>query len=377
MRKKAYILLVFLLIGINVFTQPKRSSKRIIDDVVIYQDFIKRTHYYYVPYGLKLVLDNEGKPRFKFIQMRYTGTKVTENEDSKTFKSLLTFRVAINSPTKSTINGIISKLRSQGVKIEHLQPIAISNIDTELIYAKAKVATDSVSRSLKNGFFENTEKSTESQDWKERDFILRLDNEDAQLFRESLHNNRPTISLNYDFLSKFAGGDLGKIEASGSTEFVKDFEGENSKNNSTEINILSEAIVQNGSLSIDINTDKWPDLIKQIDLNERLPSEYAALDVYCYNFNNAIRNDLSAKRIEIKAISVNGKEVVFKNVFYSEQPDIYAKNIKFIYAVKLSEPYQYRVTEIYNDGTSQQTDWITKKQWHSVLDITSQQTENN
>lgn len=377
MKKKVNIVLMLVLISINVFTQPKKSSRRNIDGVIVYQDMLKRTRYYYVPYGLKLVVNKEGKPHFKFIQMRYTGTKVTEDENSKRFRSLLSFRVANHIPSKSTINGIILKLRGEGVTIQDLQPIAISNLDSELVYATNNEVKDTISKSFKNGFFENTENNNRNQNWKERDFILRLDNEDAQLFRESLQNNRPTISLNYAFLAKFKSDDFDKIVATGSEEFVRKFEEGNKKNDPSEDELI-EIEINVGSLSIDINTNKWPDLIKQIDLNERVPAEYAALDVYCYDFNNAIRDDLDSKRIEIKAISINGKEIVFKNTFTRTQPDIYAKNIKFIYAVKLSKPYQYRVTEIFNDGTSMQTDWLTKKQWYGVLDITaSQKTENN
>ncbi len=376
MIRKINILLVIVLISFNAFTQPKKSSRRNIDGVIIYQDILIKTRYYYVPYGLKLVVNKEGRPHFKFIQMRYTGTKVTENENSKSFRSLLSFRVANNIPSKTTINAIILKLRSEGANIQDLQLIAISNLDAELVYAKNEV-TDTISKSLKNGFFENTENNSTTQNWKERDFILRLDNEEAQLFRESLQNNRPIISLNYAFLARFESDDFDKIITTGSAEFVKKFERDNKKGKSNK-NDLTEVVINGGSLSIDINTKKWPDLIKQIDLNERVPAEYAALDVYCYDFNNAIRDDLDSKRIEIKAISVNGKEVVFKNTFNRGQPDIYAKNIKFIYAVKLSKPYQYRVTQVYKDGTSMQTDWITKKQWHGILDITtSQKIENN
>lgn len=354
----------------NVFAQPKRSSRQVIDNVIIYQDIIKRTLYYYVPYGLKLVVNKEGKPHFKFIQMRHTGTKVSEDENSNSFKSLLSFRVANNIPSKSTLNEIILQLRRKGKNIQELQPIGISNLDTELVFATNKEDSDKVSKSLKNGFLEDTENNNTSQNWKERDFTLRLDNEDAQLFKESLDNNRPTISLNYTFSAKFESSNLDKTVANGSSEFAKEFKDKNEKSDSNG-NSLSEVVVNNGSLTININTDKWPDLIKQIDLNEKVPAEYAALDVYCYDFNNVIRDDLNSKQIEIKAISVSGKEVIFKNVFNKEHPDIYAKNIKFLYAVKLSEPYHYRVTEIYNNGTTLREDWVEKKQWHGILDITS------
>ncbi|MCB0376661.1 MAG: hypothetical protein KDD04_12135, partial [Sinomicrobium sp.] len=120
-----------------------------------------------------------------------------------------------------------------------------------------------------------------------------------------------------------------------------------------------------------------PDLTKQIDINERIPPEYAALDVYCFDFNNAIREDLYAKRVEFKAEGVGRGEVSFKVTFRATEPDIYAKTIRFIYAVKLDKPCSYRITEIFKDGRTERSKWTAVENWHQILDVTTQPANNS
>ena len=38
--------------------------------------------------------------------------------------------------------------------------------------------------------------------------------------------------------------------------------------------------------------------------------------------------------------------------FGRDQPDLYARSVRFGVAVRLDRPYRYRVTEIADDGTS-------------------------
>ena len=42
-----------------------------------------------------------------------------------------------------------------------------------------------------------------------------------------------------------------------------------------------------------------------------------------------------------------------------------------MYAVKFDKPFYYRVTEINNDGEKKMTEWVQKKEWSEILDITS------
>jgi hypothetical protein len=363
-----YITTLFLFnSGVNI-AQVDFATKEVIDNVVVYQDSKIKGLFYYAPYGLQLVKDNKGKPDFKFIQMRYTGTKLSGDQGAYSFKSLLRFKVANHVPSQTKRDSIKKVIKNKGFVINKLQPLPIHNLQASLIHT---AEGDTVSKKYSSGFFENTDVSAANSYWTERDFTLRLNNEDAQLFWNSFQGTQPTVSVNYSFSAKGINSLSDELFASGPGTFTKTMEEFATKKDSINTS-LNEKIVVSGALSIIIDTRQWPDLTKQIDINERIPPEYAALDVYCFDFNNDIRKDIHAKRIEIKAEGVGGNEVVFKNTFKATEPDVYAKTIRFIYAVKLDKPYSYRITEIFNDGRTEKSEWKTVENWHQILDITSQ-----
>lgn len=355
--------------------QPDAASKQVINDIIIYQDYAEKERFYYVPYGLKLITDADGKPEFKFIQMRYTGTKAYDDQGTHRFRSLLNFSVSQYTPTKKERDVIIDSLQNKGINISSLQPIPVSNIQTTLVHAADASIADSLKHTISGGFFENNSNPSRSINFKERDFTLRLNNEDAQLFWDSFQGNQPTLSVNYAYTAKLTNIKPDEFIAEGSEEFEERMEGFEIEKDS--VVQLEEVVIKSDALPIVIDTEKWPNLIKKIDINEQVPSDYAALDVYCYDFNNEIRDDLYAKRIEIKAVGVGGNDVEFKETFSSKHPDEYAKNIRFIYAVKLSEPYQYRITEIFHNGSFQRHEWETATSWHQILDITSKPPPND
>jgi hypothetical protein len=95
------------------------------------------------------------------------------------------------------------------------------------------------------------------------------------------------------------------------------------------------------------------------------------LDVYCYDFNNQIRNDLHARKVEIKAIGVNGKPVITSVVFREKEPDIYVSSIRFPHAVRMDLPYQYRIVEIYKQKGIQPGKWTERSSWDGIIDVTT------
>jgi hypothetical protein len=146
--------------------------------------------------------------------------------------------------------------------------------------------------------------------------------------------------------------------------------------------LLNTRIIKAGAFEVTIDTEKWPDLIAKIDINEQIPPDYAAVDVYCYDFHNNLRPDLAQKKVEIEAAGVGGEKVILRYTFRSDTPDIYAYDMKFPYAVKIDVPYRYRLTEITRSGTVTRADWKTRQSWNGILDITSKpdnepQQENN
>lgn len=363
-----YILAFSLCILNTAIGQVDFATKSVIDDVLLYQDSKDKSIFYYAPYGLQLVKSENGKPDFKFIQMRYTGTKLTNNQGNFKFKSLLRFKVANHVPSMEKRDRIKTIIRNEGMIITKLKPLPIHNLKASLKHA---AESDTVAKKYNNGFFESAEEASANSYWTERDFTLRLNNTDAQLFWTTFQGEQPTISVDYTFFAKGLNSLNNELSVSGSETYTKAMKNRIAQNEDSINNSLNEKIVISGILSINVDTKKWPELLKQIDINERIPPDYAAIDVYCFDFNNEIRNDISAKRVEIKAKSVGNGEVDFKATFRAAEPDILAKTIRFIYAVKLNEAYSYRITEIFNDGRLKKSNWEKVKNWHQILDITS------
>lgn len=134
---------------------------------------------------------------------------------------------------------------------------------------------------------------------------------------------------------------------------------------------LKITMVKADVVSLSVNVKDWPSVIQKVDINEKVPARYPLFDVYCYDFNNDLRPDLYVKKVEIKATSVNGSDVISVFSFKQSQPELYAKSIRFPYAVRFDKPFYYRVTEINADGDVAATEWKQKKEWNELLDITS------
>jgi hypothetical protein len=130
-------------------------------------------------------------------------------------------------------------------------------------------------------------------------------------------------------------------------------------------------VVRAGAIEIALDTKRYPDLMRRVDLNDRAPPGYAALDVYCYDFNNELRPDLAEKEVEIDAEGVAGRRVKLSASFTSTQPDLYSSGIRFPVAVRLDRPYRYRVHEIKNDGSEHAGPWRESASWSRILDVTS------
>ncbi|CAL2102223.1 conserved protein of unknown function [Tenacibaculum sp. 190130A14a] len=353
-----------------VFGQPNLASKQLVDSVVVYQDFYKKGVFYYAPYGLELIKSEEGKPSFKFLQIRYTGTRATADQGTKRFRSLIHFKVVQHIPTKERLARVREFLKNSNKNIKELQPIAVSNLKAYLTHG-ASDYNDTITNKVSGGFFENSQDESSATNWKERDFTIRLSEHDSQIFWSTLQGEQPTLSVNYTFSAKFLNADATELKLTGNGDLRKTLEESLSSIDSTKTNNLSEQIFKSEALNIQIDTQKWPDLLKRVDINQRtIPPDYAALDIYCFDFNNDIAEGVYAKRIEIKAKGVSGSDIVLKKMFKANEPEVYAQTIRFTHAVKLSEPYEYRITTIFTDGTYERSKWKENESWHERLDIT-------
>jgi len=125
------------------------------------------------------------------------------------------------------------------------------------------------------------------------------------------------------------------------------------------------------AFNIEVDLDRWPDLCKQVDINSGVPPDYAALAVYCYDFQNDLRPDLYARRIEIEAEGVSGSIVKVNVTFQRSQQDLYHHRVRFPYAVRIDRPFRYRIVNIGEENGNHVSAWKVINSWTSIIDITS------
>jgi hypothetical protein len=184
------------------------------------------------------------------------------------------------------------------------------------------------------------------------------------------------LTIGYAFLADGIGPDQAIEELSGSPVLVDQLKqliarpAQPSGDEHTPTKPKATHVVRAGAIAITADLKRWPQILQRIDINESVPPGYAALDVYCYDFNQN-ESPLYEKQIEIQAAGVGGP-VTLTASFSRAQPDIYARSLRFPVAVRLDRPYRFRVVEVAQDGTSKTTPWREQTSWTTLLDVTGQ-----
>ena len=179
------------------------------------------------------------------------------------------------------------------------------------------------------------------------------------------------MSFSYTIYSAFSETSPGEIQVVGTGPLQKKIREhfQSEVKNATD-SALKITLIRADAINLDEDPEKWP-LIHKVDINEKMPARYPLFDVYCYDFNNELRADLVAKKIEIRATSLNGAEITNRYTFRALQPEVYSRSVRFSYAIRFDRPFYYRVTEITSDGEIVVGEWNMKENWSELLDITS------
>ena len=366
-------MLLEIMLALNFgWAQPDFSQKTLIDGIVLYRDAKEITLFYYAPGELKLITDATGKPDFQFVQMRYTGTKATGDQGSHRFNSILKFGVSFSPIQANTIEKIKTELTNREfIKNITLTPLPLKRIEANLVYASLSPDNKPVKQTIKGGFFESEGKASHDKVWTQKRFSLRLDDHTSQAFREAFHQKRSVLSVQYALLAEGIISDTSALTYSGDSAMVADFRDHLNNDKDTTIKTTTETrIIYANAFGVEIDHQRFPDLLTQIDINNGIPPAYAALDVYCFDFNNEIRDDLFAKKIEIRATGV-GRGMVSTSVsFKSTDKDTYARSIRFPYGVRMDKPLTYRIIEVNKEGEIKTTPWQNRKSWNEILDLT-------
>ncbi len=331
---------------------------------------------YYSPGALSIARDREEQPDFNFLQTRYTGNVIYDDRNSIRFNSVIRFRVVMEQIPAEKIGAIKSILRP-GKNSVQLRPLPLSDIKSNLVFTpveKNSPASDTTTFSGGNLSAENRKgRSQKGTYWREREYSLRLEKHSSQAVRNMLEKGQTLMSLTYAFFSDGVNAPPETLLSNGEKKLLEEItETVEQKRDSVEI---KRVCVRSDAFSVRLDAGKWPELMRQVDINEQVPPGYAALEVRCYDFNNRLRSGLFAKQIEIKAKGAGRGDVVSKAAFSKEDPDINVHHIKFPYAVRLDQPFYYRVTSISQEKPPERTPWIKRERWADIIDITSSATQ--
>jgi len=359
------ILLGLLNIG-ALLAQPDLARGFTTEHWQVFPDLHQSERYYYCPGPMHLATTPEGKPDAVFLMMRQTGSQVDGRANQFHYNSLFQCRVQMESPKADQLQRIFDKLQSDlPAQDVSLDPLPIWKTEVQL-----NVPTVEGNVKSYPGMLENSEADEGGEYWAERLFTAKLGNEDAQLLEKALSIGQSTLHLQYTFYTKGT--------APGSSMDLQQLEqiaaGDSTVSNLTTTlerdTQISLQPVFSDALMLGFDTRKSPDLIRKVDVNAQAPPGYALLEVRCYDFNNALRKDLFAKRIEVEAEGVGGQKVKTKRTFFANQPDVYVQSLRFPYAVKLDRPLRYRVTELSEERAPFFGPWVVWKNWNAMIDIT-------
>ena len=352
------------------------SSKQEIGSLSIYKDFKDPKLSYYAPGSLKLAYEKDGTPKFQLLEMRYTGTTAYGDRGDKRFMNVVQFTVEMEEVSPADLKAAKQSVGSTPVE---LRPLPIRDIEAILVTPVGDPDAKSAYKKVGKDGSLQSEGTTGNSDrngyWTERTFTLKLENHEAQLLWEQVANGQLALSLSYAFYADiipFTKGDM-RVTGGSSAEV---FESENADKLITDTVAVTQ-IVKADAFPVRIDTHQWPDLMKKIDINEGIPPAYAAFEVRCFDFTEDLRPDLAIKAIDISATGVGGQTVSIPTVkFLRSEPDLFAQQIHFPYAVRMTEPFRYRVVEYTKEGTRNMGEWRTVNDWTSQLDITTLVKEN-
>lgn len=355
--------LVIILLPALAGAAPDLRQGRTFEGLTVYPDSQRDNRYYYSPGEVVLDSDADGRPSFHLLSTRFVGTAAAGTQGQRDQRNMLTFSVRLTRPDEQRLDEVRRALQS-GAAID-LRPLPIRRMPTRLIYTP--IESDQT-HTLPPASLDH-EPETQDGYWTERGYSLRLGARDAQLLTHALESGGVILSLSYAFIAEAVGMETGFDQLTGSPELLELIETEVDPTADDEI---AERLVRADTTTIRIDTGRWPDLIRQIDINERLPPGFAVLDVRCYDFQHGERQALFEKRVDVRARTVAGTAIVKSLYFSRQQPERFAAQVRFPVAVHLDQPYEYRVVSTYADGRVQtETDWTTRASWTALLDVTA------
>lgn len=335
----------------------------------VFNDYKSQSKRYVSPGRLKMGLDSAGSTDLNFVQMVYVGTAAAGDQGTFRSRSILSFRVEMQRPTPTDLEAIRQKIYADEGKWVTLQVLSLRGVDAKFNFVAAPDRPDSLPQpptTLEGqGALEQDNSATPAASlWVSRTYTLVPDDASSQLLWEALKTKAIIMSVSYSVQGD-AVTEMDKVEAKTNSDIPV---GELVKKPDPKPKVMD---VASDTIPIMIDPVKDAAKLKRVDINQSVPANYAAMRIFCVDFNNQLRPDLALKIVEIRAVGVNGRNLDTSVTFNSKDADVTSASLKFKFAVNLKKPYQYRIREVALDGSTKVSGWIQGKEWGQILDVTT------
>ncbi|GAA3628028.1 hypothetical protein GCM10022397_12070 [Flavivirga jejuensis] len=336
--------------------------------MAIYAHQKQSDKFYFAPQGIELVVDTDGKPNFSFARMTYIPSRAKGNENWKQ-TNMVQFTVSMKQVSPQILREIKNILRKRLCSQcrPKLVPIPLSRVQANLVYTSIDADTIEV---LKNKYH-NTEQDKKEGRWSTKTFTIRPNKHTSEILWDGFEKDKALLTVAYAIWAKGKYTDSVSYKYNGSKELEALFKNLNASRDSTQVT-PSETLIVADAFPVSLDLEKWPDLLKEIDLGSTLSPRYGLIDIYCHDFSDNIRSDLIGKIVEFKAHAAGVGFVKTEVEFMKSAPYTVAHALKFEYAVRLDKPFYYRVIEMTEAGEVITGVWQTKIKWSSIIDVSSQ-----
>lgn len=301
---------------------PDLDSFFDIEGVRVYADHENSGEYYLSPAAPLLESRSDGSPDYGLSLYRYLGTKGTGDAGDFWVRGVLTF--GIDRPRGTGVTSKIRKaLRQRGVKSPRLKSMPVSASRVTLMFADQEGSWEYGLR-FKTGAM-----------------VVPLDPHQSEILWDAVEAGQTLVSVSVQET-------LGGVRK-------------------TDDNWEPSDISASWVVPIEMDMAAYPNHFQKMDLGGRMKMGYTGLDVFCFDFIEDLEENLYAKIVEV-AIPAPGRNLI-ETVTFKDDGE-YRSRIEFKLAKDLDQPYRYRISHVWQDGSRDVGEWH-EKEGETLLDITA------
>jgi hypothetical protein len=293
-----------------------------IEGVRVYADHESKKTHYLSPTPPVLESRSDGTPDYGLSLYRYLGTKGTGDAGDFWVRGVLTFGID-RSREAGTTQKIRKALRLRGIKTPRLKSMPVSESRVTLMFADQEGSKEYGIR-MKTGTM-----------------VVPLDPHQAEILWRSVESGQTLVSVSIE----------------------ETLSGVRKKEDNWESSTAFQTFV----VPIEMDIETHPDHFQKMDLGGRMVMGYTGLDIFCFDFIENLEDNLYAKIVDI-TIPTTGRNLV-ETVTFKDNGE-YRSRIEFKLAKDLDQPYRYRISRVWQDGTREEGVW-QEKEGETLLDITA------